>query len=388
MLFRSLSNGFYTAYVKDSGITPQIFSQSISIRTTYSQPQPTTLNFTRTQFIPGSNNYQSTIIDEFSQYELNLNRLANGVSLSTFNLNLQIENIIKSPGNGNANGTNVTVSVNNQTVFTTGITSSTLWTETTSQPRGNVACPNELTTTRRILVPDRFGTSLPIRIVPFLNRNLINTDIIVVTILNRAQIRTSSSQTNCPTELTNTITLSSNYVAAGPSQVCFPVVGNPSINETGFRSAAQATSTTYSGNWRVQVAAAATCIQIVNVKTSGMVGSGSLRFDCNNQTGSVPNPFTPTEVSAGQISIVSPPNTVSCGQLIPWTSPETFTINYFVNGSCTLCSGVYELSLSVNNTGVLVSQTISMTPGNGFVTFSNIVINSNSLVTIRIDCII
>jgi hypothetical protein len=119
-----------------------------------------------------------------------------------------------------------------------------------------------------------------------------------------------------------------------------------------------------------------------------MGGSSSLRFDCNNQSGSVPNPFTSPSVSAGQTSIVSPPNTVSCGNLIPWVNPETFTINYFVTSPCTQCSGDYELSLSVNNTGVIVSQTISMTPGNGFVTFSNIVINSNSLVTIRIDCII
>jgi hypothetical protein len=386
--FTNLPSGFYTVYVKDSGVTPQIFSQSISIVTTYSQPQPTTLSFIRTQFVVGSNNNQPTIIDEFSQYELNLNGLSSGVSLSTFNLNLQIENITKEPGTTNANGTTVTVSVNNLIVFTTGITPSTLWTETTSQPRGNVACPNELTTSKKILVPDRFGTSLPIRIVPFLNRNLVSTDTIVVTVLNKAQITNASPQISCPTELTNTIILSSTYATAGPSQVCFPVVGNPSINETAFRSASQVTSITYTGNWRIQVAGTATCVEITSVKTSTMGGSSSLRFDCNNQSGSVPNPFTSPSVSAGQTSIVSPPNAVSCGNLIPWVNPETFTINYFVTSPCTQCSGDYELSLSVNNTGVVVSQTISMTPGNGFVTFSNIVINSNSLVTIRIDCII
>jgi hypothetical protein len=206
--------------------------------------------------------------------------------------------------------------------------------------------------------------------------------------LNKAQITNASPQISCPTELTNTIILSSTYATAGPSQVCFPVVGNPSINETAFRSASQVTSITYTGNWRIQVAGTATCVEITSVKTSTMGGSSSLRFDCNNQSGSVPNPFTSPSVSAGQTSIVSPPNTVSCGNLIPWVNPETFTINYFVTSPCTQCSGDYELSLSVNNTGVIVSQTISMTPGNGFVTFSNIVINSNSLVTIRIDCII
>jgi len=54
--FTNLPSGFYTVYVKDSGVTPQIFSQSISIVTTYSQPQPTTLSFIRNQFVLGSKN--------------------------------------------------------------------------------------------------------------------------------------------------------------------------------------------------------------------------------------------------------------------------------------------------------------------------------------------
>lgn len=386
--FINLSNGFYTAYVKDDAVTPQVFSQSISIGTTYSQPQPTNLSFTRTQFIPGSNNNQPTIIDEFSQYELNLNGLANGVSLSTFNLNLLIENITSAPGTTNANGTTVTVSVNNQTVFTTGITSSTLWSETSVQPRGNVACSNELTTTQKILVPNRFGTSLPIQVTAFLNRSLINTDTIVVTILNKAQISSPSSQTTCPTELTNTITLSSTYVTEGASQSCFPVVGNPSISESAFRTASQASSNTYTGSWRVQVTSQATCIQVTSVKSSGMIGSGSLRFNCNSQSGSSPFPFTATEVSPGQVSIVSPPNSVSCNNLIPYVNPETFTITYFVTNTCTQCGGTYELSLSVNNTGVFVTQTISMIPGIGSIVIPNVIINSNSNVTIIISCII
>ncbi len=386
--FINLSNGFYTAYVKDDAVTPQVFSQSISIGTTYSQPQPTNLSFTRTQFIPGSNNNQPTIIDEFSQYELNLNGLANGVSLSTFNLNLLIENITSTPGTTNANGTTVTVSVNNQTVFTTGITSSTLWSETSVQPRGNVACSNELTTTQKILVPNRFGSSLPIQVTAFLNRSLINTDTIVVTILNKAQISSPSSQTTCPTELTNTITLSSTYVTEGASQSCFPVVGNPSISESAFRTASQASSNTYTGSWRVQVTSQATCIQVTSVKSSGMIGSGSLRFNCNSQSGSSPFPFTATEVSPGQVSIVSPPNSVSCNNLIPYVNPETFTITYFVTNTCTQCGGTYELSLSVNNTGVFVTQTISMVPGIGSIVIPNVIINSNSNVTIIISCII
>lgn len=386
--FINLSNGFYTAYVKDDAVTPQVFSQSISIGTTYSQPQPTNLSFTRTQFIPGSNNNQPTIIDEFSQYELNLNGLANGVSLSTFNLNLLIENITSAPGTTNANGTTVTVSVNNQTVFTTGITSSTLWSETSVQPRGNVACSNELTTTQKILVPNSFGTSLPIQVTAFLNRSLINTDTIVVTILNKAQISSPSSQTTCPTELTNTITLSSTYVTEGASQSCFPVVGNPSISESAFRTASQASSNTYTGSWRVQVTSQATCIQVTSVKSSGMIGSGSLRFNCNSQSGSSPFPFTATEVSPGQVSIVSPPNSVSCNNLIPYVNPETFTITYFVTNTCTQCGGTYELSLSVNNTGVFVTQTISMIPGIGSIVIPNVIINSNSNVTIIISCII
>ena len=386
--FINLSNGFYTAYVKDGAVTPQVFSQSISIGTTYSQPQPTNLSFTRTQFIPGSNNNQPTIIDEFSQYELNLNGLANGVSLSTFNLNLLIENITSAPGTTNANGTTVTVSVNNQTVFTTGITSSTLWSETSVQPRGNVACSNELTTTQKILVPNSFGGSLPIQVTAFLNRSLINTDTIVVTILNKAQISSPSSQITCPTELTNTITLSSTYVTAGASQSCFPVVGNPSISESAFRTASQASSNTYTGSWRVQVTSQATCIQVTSVKSSGMIGSGSLRFNCNSQSGSSPFPFTATEVSPGQISIVSPPNSVSCNNLISYVNPETFTITYFVTNTCTQCGGTYELSLSVNNTGVFVTQTISMVPGIGSIVIPNVIINSNSNVTIIISCII
>ena len=386
--FINLSNGFYTAYVKDDAVTPQVFSQSISIGTTYSQPQPTNLSFTRTQFIPGSNNNQPTIIDEFSQYELNLNGLANGVSLSTFNLNLLIENITSAPGTTNANGTTVTVSVNNQTVFTTGITSSTLWSETSVQPRGNVACSNELTTTQKILVPNSFGGSLPIQVTAFLNRSLINTDTIVVTILNKAQISSPSSQTTCPTELTNTITLSSTYVTEGASQSCFPVVGNPSISESAFRTASQASSNTYTGSWRVQVTSQATCIQVTSVKSSGMIGSGSLRFNCNSQSGSSPFPFTATEVSPGQVSIVSPPNSVSCNNLIPYVNPETFTITYFVTNTCTQCGGTYELSLSVNNTGVFVTQTISMVPGIGSIVIPNVIINSNSNVTIIISCII
>lgn len=386
--FINLSNGFYTVYVKDGAVTPQVFSQSISIGTTYSQPQPTNLSFTRTQFIPGSNNNQPTIIDEFSQYELNLNGLANGVSLSTFNLNLLIENITSAPGTTNANGTTVTVSVNNQTVFTTGITSSTLWSETSVQPRGNVACSNELTTTQKILVPNSFGGSLPIQVTAFLNRSLINTDTIVVTILNKAQISSPSSQITCPTELTNTITLSSTYVTAGASQSCFPVVGNPSISESAFRTASQASSNTYIGSWRVQVTSQATCIQVTSVKSSGMIGSGSLRFNCNSQSGSSPFPFTATEVSPGQISIVSPPNSVSCNNLISYVNPETFTITYFVTNTCTQCGGTYELSLSVNNTGVFVTQTISMVPGIGSIVIPNVIINSNSNVTIIISCII
>ena len=386
--FINLSNGFYTVYVKDGAVTPQVFSQSISIGTTYSQPQPTNLSFTRTQFIPGSNNNQPTIIDEFSQYELNLNGLANGVSLSTFNLNLLIENITSAPGTTNANGTTVTVSVNNQTVFTTGITSSTLWSETSVQPRGNVACSNELTTTQKILVPNSFGGSLPIQVTAFLNRSLINTDTIVVTILNKAQISSPSSQITCPTELTNTITLSSTYVTAGASQSCFPVVGNPSISESAFRTASQASSNTYTGSWRVQVTSQATCIQVTSVKSSGMIGSGSLRFNCNSQSGSSPFPFTATEVSPGQISIVSPPNSVSCNNLISYVNPETFTITYFVTNTCTQCGGTYELSLSVNNTGVFVTQTISMVPGIGSIVIPNVIINSNSNVTIIISCII
>jgi hypothetical protein len=386
--FINLSNGFYTTYVKDSAGTPQVFSQSTTIGTVYSQPQPTNLIFTRTQFIPGSNNNQPTIIDEFSQYELNLNALANGVSLSTFNLNLLIENITKAPGVTNSNGTTVTVFVNNLIVFTTGLTSSTLWTETTTQPRGNVACPNELTTTKKITVPDRFGNPLPIRITAFLNRDLINTDTVFVTILNKAQISTPSSQLTCPTEMTNTINLSSTYISAGASQSCFPVVGNPSISETAFRTAAQATSNTYTGAWRVQVTSLATCIQITSVRTSGMIQSASLRFNCNSQTGSSPYPFTATEVSPGQVSRVSPPNSVSCGNPITYVNPETFIISYFVTEGCTQCSGTYEISLAVNNTGVSYGFPIAMVSGTGFITIPNVVINSNSDVTIIISCII
>lgn len=384
----NLSNGSFTAYVKDSAGTPQIFSQNFNIGTIYSQPQPTNLSFTRTQFIQGSNNNQSTIIDEFSQYELNLNGLVSGVNLSTFDLNLSIENITKAPGVSNANGTTVTVSWNNQTVFTTGITPSTLWTETSTQPRGNVACSNELVTTQKILVPNRFSSSVPIRIAAFANRGLINSDTVVVTISNKAQITSASTQLNCPTELTNIITLTSSYTVAGPNQVCFPIIGNPSITTTAFRSATQTSSNTYTGSWRVQVTSQATCIQVTSVKSSGMIGSASLRFDCNDQSGSSPFPFTATEVSPGQVSIVSPPNSVSCNNLIPYVNPETFTITYFVTNTCTQCGGTYELSLSVNNTSVFVTQTISMIPGIGSIVIPNVIINSNSNVTIIISCII
>jgi hypothetical protein len=378
--FLNLSSGFYTVYVKDSDTTPQIFSESIIVDTVYSQPQPTNLTFRRVNFVPGSNNNQPTIIDEFSQYELNLNGLSNGVSLSTFDLNLQIQNITKQPGVTNANGTTVMVSVNNTQIFFTSITQSTLWTQTNSQPRGNTACPTDLTITKQII------TTIPV--VQLLGQNLNRTDNVVVEITNKAQIVTPSPQRTCPTELTNTIILSSKYVTFGPTQICFPLVGNPSISENAFRTAAQSISPTYTGNWTVQVAGIATCVEILSVKTSGMDDSTSLRFDCNNQVGSVPNPFTSSSVSTNQTSIVSPPNAPSCGDSIIWVNPETFTINYFVNSPCTQCSGNYELSLSVNNTGVLVSSTIPMIPGNGLVTFDNIVINSNSIVTIKIDCII
>jgi len=93
-------------------------------------------------------------------------------------------------------------------------------------------------------------------------------------------------------------------------------------------------------------------------------------------------------VSPGQVSIVSPPNSVSCNNLIPYVNPETFTITYFVTNTCTQCGGTYELSLSVNNTSVFVTQTISMIPGIGSIVIPNVIINSNSNVTIIISCII
>ena len=396
----NLSNGSYTAYVKDSAGTPQIFSQNFNIGTYYSQSQPTNLSFTRTQFIPGSNNNQSTIIDEFSQYELNLNRLANGVSLSTFDLTLLIENITKAPGVSNANGTTVTVSWNNQTVFTTGITPSTLWTETSTQPRGNVACPNQLTTTKKILVPDSSSGSVPIRIVAFANRPLNNSDTVVVTISNKAQISSASTQLNCPTELTNIISLTSSYTVAGPTQNCFPVQGNPSVFETASRSATQTSSSTYTGQWRFRITNAATCIAIVSVTTSSGTGSQNINPNCNRQSSSIPNPWPGGQINVfrGQTLVLEPPNFgggASC-QPIPRTNPDTIRVNYFVwQTNCTNsnspgnfipCSGDYEISLEINSQPIS-TRPIAFVGGNGYAFFTNVIINSSDNVTITIDCV-
>jgi hypothetical protein len=123
------------------------------------------------------------------------------------------------------------------------------------------------------------------------------------------------------------------------------------------------------------------------VRTAGMVVSASLRFNCNSQTGSSPYPFTATEVSPGQVSRVSPPNSVSCGNPITYVNPETFIISYFVTEGCTQCSGTYEISLAVNNTGVSYGYSISTVSGAGIITIPNVVINSNSDVTIITTCI-
>lgn len=400
--FINLSNGFYTAYIKDSTTPPQTSSQSFIINTTYNQAQPTTLNFTQTVYIPLANNSQPTIIDNFSSYELNLNQLANGVSLSTLNFDLEIQNITSSPGTTDAIGTAVTVLVNNQTVFTTGVTSSTLWSETSTQPRGNVACSNELTTTKRILVPNRFGSSLPIRIAAFLGRPIEKTDVLIINITNKARIISPSTIQTCPTELTNKIMINTNYTYTGPNQNCFPVQGNPFISVTDSRSATQAVSTTYTGEWRIQVTNAATCFAVVSVKTQGMIGSGTLNANCNRQSTSIPNPWPSGQINVfrGQTLIVQPPAYSTCVP-IPVAGSDYIQIQYIMYtstnctntnspGNSTPCSGDYELMLYVDQQqyGPMLLPTIG-----GVSTVALIfngqrpVINPNSNVTIIIDCV-
>jgi len=400
--FINLSNGFYTAYIKDSATPPQTSSQSFTINTTYNQARPTTLNFTRTQYIP--NNSQPTIFDNFSQYELNLNQLANGVSLSTLNFDLEIQNITSSPGTTDAIGTAVTVLVNNQTVFTTGVTSSTLWTETSTTPRTSVGCSNQnaTITTQKILVPDRTLGSLGIRVAAFFGRAIENTDVVIINITNKARIISPSTIQTCPTELTNKIMINTNYVVTGPNQNCFPVQGNPSITVTDSKSATQAVSTTYTGEWRIQVTNAATCFAVVSVKTQGIIGSGTLNANCNRQSTSIPNPWPGGQINVfrGQTLRVMPPAYSTCVP-IPVAASDYIQIQYIMYtstnctnsvspGNSTPCSGDYELMLYVDQQqyGPMLLPTIG-----GASTVALIfngqrpVINPNSNVTIIIDCV-
>ena len=387
--FINLSTNTYTVYVRDSATPPQIINQQVSVGTSFSQPQPTILKFTRTFFYPGSNNNQPTIIDYFSQYELNLNNLDSGVSLSTLILELEIENTTKGPGITNANGTTITVNVNNTIVFTTGITSNTLWTQTITRPRSNVGCSTEIETIKTI----RFTG---INITGFLNRALIKTDTVVILILNKAEITTASTISFCPTELYNKILIGTQYSPTGPRQICFPVQGTPIILETASRSATQATSNTYTGQWRFRITNNATCITIENVRTSGLVGSAAISFSCNSQSTSSPYPFTLNNVLRGQTAVVQPPSFSTCNP-ISFINPENITVTYFMfstnqcnnsnsPGNFNQCSGDYEMTLEVDN-GTLRVVPIVFIPGQNFYTFTNVVINFNSTVTITIDCV-
>jgi hypothetical protein len=395
--FINLSNGFYTAYIKDSATPPQTSSQSFIINTTYNQARPTTLNFTQTVYIPLANNSQPTIIDNFSSYELNLNQLANGVSLSTLNFDLEIQNITSSPGTTDASGTTVTVLVNNQTVFTTGVTLSTLWTETSTTPRTctpNVS--NATITTKKILVG--------IQVAALLGRPIEKTDVLVINITNKARIISPSTIQTCPTDLTNKIMINTNYTYAGPNQTCFPVQGNPSITVTDSRSASQATSTTYTGEWRIQVTTAATCFAIIGVKMEqGMTGSAILSANCNRQSTSIPNPWPGGQINVfrGQTLIVMPPAYGSTCVPITVVPSDYIKIQYmkYSSNSCNNsnspgnfipCSGTYQVTLWVDtqNYGPI---NLSSDPGIGYVNLifggQIPVINPNSTVTIIFDCV-
>jgi hypothetical protein len=274
-----------------------------------------------------------------------------------------------------------------------------LWTETSTQPRLNTACQNQLTTTKKILVPDR-SSAVPIRIVAFANGPLTNSDTVVVTISNKAQISSASTQLNCPTELTNTISLTSSYTVAGPTQNCFPVQGNPSVFETAFRVATQTSSSTYTGQWRFRITNAATCIAIVSVTTSSGIGQQIISSSCNRQSSSIPNPWPGGQINVfrGQTLVLEPPNfgggTVC--QPIPRVTPEIIRVNYFVwqtnctnivsPGNSIPCSGDYEISLEINSQPIS-TLSIAFVGGHGTAFFTNVIINSSDNVTITIDCV-
>jgi hypothetical protein len=377
--FLNLYIGTYTIFVRDTSSSQQVYQQSISLNSR-GISFPTNLvwipiSTTTISSTPTSQEYHQT-------WRLNNNQLQSSVTIDPLTLDLEINFEFIRPGSANNDGTSIRVYQNNTEIHSLVIPGATP-TSQSNVASGRLCAPNELKTTRIYNLICNIPT-------------ITSLDVIEVRFVNKFQVTTPSSLNNCPTIATNSMSVSTTYNYN--SSTCFPVIGNPTIQSTYTTQAATSLNNNYTGQWRFQVNPTATCISIDKAKTSSMAINEEIIFSCNSQVGSSPYPFTGTQVYRGQNARTQPLSKTNCSTSVIYSNPETITIDYTIYGTgfCnntnspgnqTVCSGTYEMTISISN-GYTNTLPIDFNPGSHQIIFSNVVLAPQNDVNITINCII